>query len=125
MALKLEELTEAIIGAAVEVHKALGPGLLESICEECLCHELRLRELSFRKQLPIPITYKGIKLQSACRLDVVVEGKVVIEIKSVETVLPVHEAQLLTYMRLGGYEVGLLLNFDVPVLKDGVTRRVL
>ena len=125
MALKLEELTEAIIGAAVEVHKALGPGLLESIYEECLCHELRLRGLRFQRQLPTPITCKGVQLQSACRLDVVVEGKVVIEIKAVENVLPVHEAQLLSYMRLGGYSVGLLLNFDGPVLKDGITRMVL
>ena len=125
MALKLERLTEAIIGAGVEVHKALGPSLLESIYEECLCHELHLRGLQFERQLSVPITYKGVQLQSACRLDVVVEGKVVIEIKAVENVLPVHEAQILSYMRLGGYGVGLLLNFDVPVLKDGITRMVL
>ena len=141
MALKLEELTKEIIGAArsarlraaqssgrgaaIEVHKALGPGLLESAYEECLCHELRLRELAFERQLSLPVAYKGVKLDCGYRVDVVVEGKVVVEIKCVNELLPVHDAQLLTYMRLGGFEVGLLINFHVAVLKEGLRRKVL
>ncbi len=123
MALKLEELTKEIIGAAIEVHKALGPGLLESAYEECLCHELRLRELAFESQPSLPVAYKSVKLDCGYRVDIVVEGKVVI--KCVNELLPVHDAQLLTYMRLGGSEVGLLINFHVAVLKEGLRRKVL
>jgi GxxExxY protein len=119
------DLTERIIGAAIEVHKALGPGLLESVYEACLCHELRLRGLRFRRQIDIPAEYKGVKLDSAYRLDLLVEGKVVVEVKSVEALLPIHEAQLLTYLRLAGKRVGLLINFNAPVLKKGIIRRVL
>ena len=97
-----EELTEKIIGAAIEVHRHLGPGLLESAYEECLCHELNLRGLSFWRQKPLPIEYKGIKLDCSYRIDVVVENKVILELKCVENITPVHEAQLLTYMKIGG-----------------------
>ncbi len=118
-------LTEQILGAAIEVHKALGPGLLESAYEECLCHELRQRRLSFERQVSLPVKYKGIQLDCGYRLDVVVEGAVILELKAVERLLPIHEAQLLTYLRLSRKKVGLLLNFNVKVLKDGVMRRVL
>jgi GxxExxY protein len=123
--LEHEDLTHSIIGAAISVHRALGPGLLESSYEECLCHELGLRGLRFERQKSMPIKYKGVLLDCGYRIDLVVDGVVVVELKSVEHVLPIHEAQLLTYMRLGAYGVGLLINFNVPVLKDGVVRRVL
>ena len=123
--MELEGLTEQIIGAAIEVHRSLGPGLLESAYEECVCHELSIRGLSFRRQQPLSVSYKGVNLDCGYKLDIVVEGKVVLELKCVEKILPIHEAQLLTYMKLGGFKVGLLLNCNVPVLKDGVVRRVL
>jgi GxxExxY protein len=123
--LVLEELTEPIIGGAIEVHKALGPGLLESAYEECLCHELHLRGLSFHRQVALPVEYKGMQLDCGYRLDLVVEDAVVVELKAVERLLPIHEAQLLTYLRLNGSKVGLLLNFNVSVLKNGIIRRVL
>ena len=119
------EQTDRIIGAAIEVHKALGPGLLESVYEACLCRELGLRGLRFEKQIDIPAEYKGVKLDCAYRLDLLVEGKVIVEVKSVETLLPIHEAQLLTYLRLAGKRVGLLMNFNAPVLKKGIIRQVL
>ena len=120
-----EELTGEILAAATEVHRELGPGLLESAYEECLCHELSLRGLAFRRQIPLPVTYKGVKLDCGYRLDVVVAEKVVLELKSVEAVSPLHKAQLLTYLRLSGKRVGLLLNFNVALLRDGITRLVL
>ena len=123
--LRDEKTTEAILGGAIEVHRELGPGLLESAYEECLCHELGLHGLRFERQTPLPVVYKGIALDCGYRLDVVVEDSVVLELKSVEQLLPIHEAQLLTYLRLSGKRVGLLLNFNVPVLKDGIVRRVL
>lgn len=107
------------------MHKALGPGLLESAYEECLCYELKLRGLAFRRQVDLPLTYKGIKLDCGYRLDVVVEDAVLLELKCVEKVLPIHEAQLLTYLRLSGIRIGLLMNFNVPVMRDGIVRRVL
>ncbi|MCK4374617.1 MAG: GxxExxY protein [Candidatus Brocadiae bacterium] len=119
-----EQLTEAIIGAAIEVHKALGPGLLESVYEECLCHELHLRGVSFTRQVELPIAYKGVKLQGGYRMDLVVEDTVLIEVKSVEETRAIHEAQLLTYLRLSGKRVGLLLNFGAARLRDGILRRV-
>lgn len=125
MGLELEELSEKIIGAAIEVHKALGPGLLESAYEECLCYELGLRGVAVERQHPLPLAYKGIKLDCGYRIDIVVEGKVVVELKCVENLLPVHDAQLLTYLRLGGFKVGLLFNYNVAVLKDGLRRMVL
>jgi GxxExxY protein len=119
------ELTRAIIGAAIEVHRSLGPGLLESAYEECLCRELELQGIAFERQKPLPLEYKGLKLECGYRVDLVVDGTVVVEIKSVEALLPIHEAQLLTYMKLGGWKVGLLINFNVPVLKQGIRRLVL
>jgi GxxExxY protein len=117
--------TEAVIGAAIEVHKALGPGLLESAYEECLCRELELRGIAYQRQVALPVTYKGVQLDCGYRLDILVENLVVIGIKTVEDVLPIHEAQLLTYLKLGGWQAGLILNFNVPVLKQGIKRRVL
>jgi GxxExxY protein len=120
----INQLTRQIIGAAIEVHRELGPGLLESAYEECLCHELRLRGLAFERQVPLPLVYKGVKLDCGYRIDVLVERRVVVEVKSVECVLPIHEAQLLTYLKLGGWRVGLLINFNVPLLKDGIRRLI-
>jgi len=120
-----QPLTRNIIAAAIEVHRELGPGLLESAYQVCLCHELKLRGISFCQQLDLPVTYKGIKLDCGYRADLVVERKVVVELKCVEQISPIHEAQLLTYLRLSGIRIGLLLNFNVPVLRDGILRRVL
>ncbi|MBX0330199.1 GxxExxY protein [Oscillochloris sp. ZM17-4] len=119
------QLTHTIIGAAIEVHRALGPGLLESAYEECLCHELGLRRLVFQRQVPLPLTYKGVNLDCGYRLDLVVAQTVLLELKAVEQILPIHEAQLLTYLRLSEMKIGLLINFNVPVLKQGIVRRVL
>jgi len=118
------ELTESIIGAAIEVHRTLGPGLLESAYVQCLCYELSQRHLPFQTEVTLPIQYKGIKLTCDYRLDMLVAEKIVVEVKAVEHILPVHEAQLLTYLRLSGYKVGLLINFNVPVLRNGIKRRV-
>ena len=120
-----QQTTEAIIGAAIEVHRELGPGLLESAYEECFCHELHLRGLSFKRQVELSVAYKGVKLDCGYRLDVLVEDAVVVELKSMEQILPIHQAQLLTYLRLAGKKVGLLINFNVAVLKNGIVRRVL
>ncbi|NOT59450.1 MAG: GxxExxY protein [Acidobacteria bacterium] len=111
-------------GAAMEVHTKLGPGLLESAYEACLCRELQLRGIPFERQKPLPLEYKGVKLDCAYRLDILVAGYVVIEIKSVEAIAPIHVRQLLTYLQLGDYRVGLLINFNVESLKDGITRKV-
>lgn len=123
--MKINQITEMVIGSAIEVHRVLGPGLLESAYEECLCRELALRQVLFERQRQLPIEYKGIRLDCGYRLDLLVAETVVVEVKAVETLLPIHEAQLLTYMRLGGWKVGLLLNFNVPVLKRGIRRLVL
>jgi len=120
-----EELTQNVIGAAIEVHRSVGPGLLESAYEECLCHELHLRGMQFERQVALAVEYKGVELDCGYRLDVVVEGKVILEIKCVEHVLPVHEAQLLTYLKMTGKRVGLILNFNVPVLmRGGIIRKI-
>ena len=118
-------LTREIIGAAIEVHRHLGPGLLESAYRRCLMQELSLRGIPFKSESPLPLSYKGIQLESGYRLDLVVGDAVVVETKSVELLAKVHEAQLLTYLRLGGWTVGLLINFNVDVLKNGIRRRVL
>lgn len=123
--MELNRMTEQVIGAAIEVHRALGPGLLESAYEECLCRELSLREIPFERQRPLPVEYKGTRLDCGYRLDLLVMGTVVVEIKAVEAIEPIHEAQLLTYLKLGGWKLGLLINFNVPVLKDGIRRRIL
>lgn len=118
------ELTDKIIGAAIEVHKALGPGLLESAYEECLAHELCLRGIPFERQKPLSVVYKGVQLDCGYRLDFLVANLVVVELKAVDVVLPIHEAQLLTYLKLGGWTVGLLMNFQVPALRNGIKRIV-
>lgn len=118
----INDLTGKVIGAAIEVHKVLGPGLLESAYEECLCHELKLKEIPFERQKDLPIEYKGIKLSCGYRLDIVVEKNLIVELKSCESLEPIHEAQLLTYLKLTGIKIGLLINFNVPVLKDGIKR---
>ena len=119
------DLTAAVIGAAIEVHRALGPGLLESAYEECLCREVSLQGIRFERQKHLPVEYKGLRLDCGYRLDLLVEDSVVVEVKAVEGLAPIHEAQLLTYLKLTGCKVGLLLNFNLPTLKDGVRRLVL
>ena len=120
-----EQLTEAIIAAAIEVHREIGPGLLESAYRRCLCRELSLRGIEFQCEVALPIQYKGMKLDAGYRIDILVADKVVVELKSVEKVLPVHEAQLLTYVKLSGKRVGLLIKFNVALLKNGLVRRVI
>ena len=117
--------TAPIIGAAIEVHRHLGPGLLESAYEECLCHELHLLGLNFQRQVDLPVAYKGLKLDCGYRIDLIVADEVVLELKSVEKLTPIHEAQLMTYLKLSGRRVGLLINFNVPLLTQGIIRRVL
>jgi len=120
-----KDLTEKIIGAAIEVHRALGPGLLESIYEECLAIELQLKGIGFERQKLLPIEYKGCPVAANLKIDLLVENHVVVELKAVENLLPVHAAQLLTYMKLSRLSLGLLINFHVPTLKDGLKRMVL
>ncbi|MBI3270296.1 MAG: GxxExxY protein [Planctomycetes bacterium] len=116
--------TERIIGAAIEVHRVLGPGLLESVYQECMCYELSKAGLQFRKQVQLPIRYKEVTLESELRLDLLVEECVVVELKAVEHIIPVFQAQLLTQLKLTGKKIGLLINFNVPVLKQGLVRMV-
>lgn len=115
-------LTNQINGAAIEVHRALGPGILEAAYEECLCAELSMRGIKFERQIPLPVKYKGLTLNCGYRLDLLVDKRVVVEIKSVATILPIHLAQLMTYLRLGSWHVGLLYNFNATVLKNGMKR---
>jgi GxxExxY protein len=117
-----DPLTDQVIGFAIEVHRHLGPGLLESAYEECLCYELKVNAVGFQRQVPLPVVYKSVRLDCGYRMDVVVENRLILEIKSAERLMPIHEAQVLTYMRLGGVRTGLLLNFNTPVLKDGIRR---
>jgi GxxExxY protein len=118
------ELTHAIIGSAMQVHRSLGPGLLEAVYEECLVRELTLRGIPLLRQKPIPLICRDLKLECSYRLDLLVAGRVVVEIKAVEAIAPVHESVMLTYLRLSQVRLGLLINFHVPVLKDGVRRFV-
>ena len=120
-----DPLTEQVIGLAIEVHRGLGPGLLESAYEECLCHELDRSGMAFKRQVPLPVVYKSVKLVCGYRVDIVVEDSLIIELKTVERILSVHEAQLLTYLKLSGLHTALLLNFNTAVLKDGIRRIVL
>lgn len=120
-----DPLTREIIGGAIEVHRALGPGLLESVYEECLAHELTERGLRVVRQVPLPVVFKGKRLDCGYRIDLIVNDLVILEIKAIERVLSVHEAQLLSYLKLSGKKVGLLLNFHVPYMRDGVLRRIL
>jgi GxxExxY protein len=121
---ELNRISSAIIGAAIEVHRALGPGLLESAYEECLCKELTIRRIPFERQRQLPVAYKGIHLDCGYRLDLLVQEVVVVELKAVDELLPIHEAQLMTYLKLGGWHLGLLINFNVSILKRGIRRRV-
>jgi len=125
VAFENDRLTEKVIGLAIEVHRQLGPGLLESANEECLCLELQEAGLAFRRQVPLPITYKSVRLDCGYRLDLVIEDQLILELKSVESLLPIHEAQVLTYMKLSGLRTGLLLNFNSTVLKNGIRRLML
>ena len=120
-----EELTGKIIGAAVEVHRELGPGLVESAYLACLCREFALRGIRYRSEVSLPVSYKGIRLDCGYRMDLVIESKVMVELKSADKLLPIHQAQLMTYLRLSGLRVGLLINFNVKLLPDGLVRRVL
>jgi GxxExxY protein len=120
-----DSVSNAVIGCAIEVHRHLGPGLLESTYEKCLAKEMELRGIRFDLQRPLPVDYKGVRLDCGYRLDVVVDNQVVVELKSVDTLLPIHEAQLLTYMRLSEIRIGLLINFNVVLLKHAIKRLVL
>jgi GxxExxY protein len=120
-----EDRTGDVIGAAIEVHRALGPGLLESAYEECLCRELTLRQMPFARQVPLPVEYKGVKVDCCYRLDLLVASSIVVEIKAVSALDPIYSAQLLTYMKLGPWRLGLLINFNVPVLRAGIRRMIL
>ena len=124
MMMDINELSSRIIGAAIEVHKALGPGLLESAYAECICYELSIGGLSLERQKPLAVQYKGINLDCGYRLDVVVEDAIILELKSCEKIEPIHKAQLLTYLKLSGFKLGLLLNFNVTLMREGIVRIV-
>jgi GxxExxY protein len=121
----INEISQGIIGAAIEVHRTLGPGLLESAYEPCLSHEFSLRQIPFERQKPLPIDYQGVRLDCGYRLDFLVAETVVVEVKAIEALLPIHQAQLLSYLKLGGWKLGLLINFHVPLLREGIKRVVL
>ena len=121
--MEFDELSNRVIGCAIEVHRALGPGLLESAYEQCLARELALSDIPFQVQAPLPVEYKGVRLDCGYRIDLFVEKKLIIELKVVEKFLPIHEAQILTYMKLANVSVGLLINFNVELLKDGGIKR--
>ena len=121
----MNELTENVIGAAIAVHKTLGPGLLESAYDECLAHEMTLRGLKFERQVSLPVNYRGVRLDCGYRVDFLIGHALVLELKAVHAIEPIHEAQLLTYLKLGNWPVGLLINFNVRLLKNGVRRMVL
>jgi GxxExxY protein len=122
---QMNDLTQAVIGAAMEVHRSLGAGLLESAYQQCLCRELEIRGIPFECERALPLEYKGVRCECGYRLDLLIAGALVVEVKSVEALAPIHEAQLLTYLRLGGWRVGLLINFNVPILKQGLRRKIL
>lgn len=124
MVMDINELSGKIIGAAIEVHKELGPGLLESAYEECLCYEFGLRDFSFERQKALPVIYKGKALDCGYRLDIVVEKAIILELKACEKIEEIHKAQLLTYLKLSGLKLGLLLNFNVALMRDGIVRIV-
>ena len=123
--MEFDVVSKRVIGCAVEVHRVLGPGLLESTYEQCLAREMHLQDLRFQLQLPLPVEYKGFRLDCGYRVDVMVENQLIVELKNVEKVLALHHAQLLSYMRLAGIRTGLLINFNVRMLKDGLQRFVL
>lgn len=123
--MEFDALSNRVIGCAIEVHRHLGPGLLESAYEQCLAHELKVADIPFRLQHAVPVEYKGVHLDCGYRIDVLVDDKIIVEVKSVDALAAVHQAQLLTYMKLAGIPIGLLINFNVRVLKDGIKRMVL
>jgi GxxExxY protein len=125
VSVRIDSTASQIVDAAIKVHKSLGPGLLESVYEVCLCHELATRHIAFRRQLDLPVCYEGIRLESGLRIDILVDELIVLELKTVEILLPLHEAQLLTYLKLSHKRLGFLLNFNVPVMKLGIKRLVL
>lgn len=121
---RTESLATQVVDAAVKVHKALGPGLLESVYEICLCHELSLRGIPFQRQVELPVCYEGIRLEAGFRIDILVDSCLVVELKTVDSLSPLHEAQLLTYLKLSNNRLGLLLNFNVPIMKQGIKRLI-
>ncbi|MFO7601606.1 MAG: GxxExxY protein [Candidatus Desulfacyla sp.] len=123
--MEFDELSIRVIGCAIEVHRHLGPGLLESAYEQCFAYELRIKSMPFKLQYPVPVEYKGVKLDCGYRVDLIVDDRLIVELKSVEKLLPIHEAQLLTYMKLCDISIGLLINFNVKYLKSGIKRMVL
>lgn len=123
--MRFDKLSERVIGCAIKVHKNLGPGLLESTYEQCLAHELKCEGIPFLLQHSLPVNYDGIQLDCGYRVDMLVDNKIIVELKSVDEVLPIHQAQLLTYMKLAGIKIGLLMNFNVRFMKDGIKRMVL
>lgn len=120
-----EQLSSEVVDAAIKVHRTLGPGLLKSVYEICLCHELALRGIPFARQVELPVCYDGIRLEAGLRIDILVQDRLVIELKTVEKILPIHEAQLLTYLKLSQHRLGLLLNFNVPLMKNGIKRLII
>lgn len=121
---EVDRLSKEVIGAAIEVHRHLGPGLLESVYEECLCRELEIRGINFQRQISLPIKYKGTRIDAAYRVDLLIDEQIILELKSVARIEPIHEAQLLTYLKLTNLWLGLVINFNVPLLKDGICRIV-
>ena len=121
----INDLSSSIIGAAIEVHRALGPGLLESAYQQCLAREFALRDIPFQQQISLPVHYKGTRLDCGYRLDFLVADTIVVEVKAIDVLLPIHHAQLLSYLKLGGWKLGLLINFHVPLLREGIQRVVL
>lgn len=121
---EVDAVARHIVDAAFEVHRALGPGLLESVYEQCLAHELELKGIRAERQVTVPVAYRGLQFEAGFRMDMLVGGTVVVEVKAVETALPVHTAQLLTYLRLSGHRLGLLINFNVPLIKHGIRRLI-
>ena len=123
--IEFSELSNKVIGCAIEVHKALGPGLLESAYQQCLCHELRLNDIDFHVEKPLPVSYKGCRLDCGYRIDIQIEDEIIVELKSVETLKAIHEAQILSYMKLANIKLGLLINFNVNLLRDGLKSFIL
>ena len=123
--MKFDKLSNQIIGCAIEVHKNLGPGLLESTYEQCLAYELKKSDVPFKLQHPLPVEYKGIKLDCGFRIDMLVDDKIIVELKSIDSILPIHQTQLLTYLKLSGIRIGFLMNFNVKYMKNGIKRMVL
>ena len=123
--MEFDKLSNRVIGCAIEVHRNIGPGLLESTYEQCLAHEFKMEGMPFKLQHPLPVAYKGLKLDCGYRIDLLVDNSLIVELKSVESLLPIHQAQLLTYLKLSGIKIGLLINFNVEYLKNGIKRMVL